>query len=55
MQRQHREGIHTGKERERLIGDLEVKNELHKYMSFTGGDAIQITELSLELKPVLLL
>lgn len=55
MQRQHREEIHRGKEREPLIGDLDVKYESHRDISFSEGAAIQITDFSLEVKSVLLL
>lgn len=54
MQRQHREGVHTGEESKHVIRDLEVKYESHRDMSFSEGSAIQVTELSLELKSVLL-
>lgn len=50
MQRQHRGEIHTGKERQPLIGDLEVEYESHRDISFSEGAAFQITELSPELK-----
>lgn len=54
MQRQHREGVHTSEESKHVIRDLEVKYESHRDMSFSEGSAIQVTELSLELKSVLL-